>query len=85
MNTECKTAPFQRLKPYPEYPSYRITWDAHLKAYEVYAQKYGYSQSAETIAERGGFADGELDMFYPNWKEFIVTNKQELLNYGKKK
>ena len=50
----------------------RIIWEAHLKAYKEYANQYGYSQSAETIAERGGFGASELDEFYPDWKRYIV-------------
>ncbi len=49
-----------------------IKWEAHLKAYEKYAETYGRSQSAERIAERGGFGDTELDEFYPEWRNFIV-------------
>jgi hypothetical protein len=37
-----------------------ISWAEHLEAYEVYAAKYGRSQSAERIAERGGFGHAEF-------------------------
>lgn len=50
-----------------------ITREAHLKAWEGYAERYGYSfQSAETLAERGGFSAEELDEFYPDWKKHII-------------
>ena len=39
-----------------------ISWDEHLSAYAVYASKYGTSQSAERIAERGGFGFEEFVM-----------------------
>ena len=40
-----------------------ITWEEHLEAYAGYAAKYGTSQSAETLAARGGFGYRELQAF----------------------
>jgi hypothetical protein len=37
-----------------------ITWSEHLEAYADYAKRYGTSQSAERLAERGGFGYREL-------------------------
>lgn len=37
-----------------------IAWSEHLEAWEAYARRYGREQSAERIAERGGFGLGEL-------------------------
>jgi hypothetical protein len=37
-----------------------IAWAEHLEAFESYAARYGRSQSAERIAERGGFGYLEL-------------------------
>ncbi len=37
-----------------------IAWAEHLLAYAAYAARYGRSQSAERLAERGGFGYGEL-------------------------
>jgi len=37
-----------------------ITWAEHLDAYAPYAKRYGRDQSAERIAERGGFGYREL-------------------------
>lgn len=37
-----------------------ISWAEHLKAYEGYAARFGTSQSAETLAARGGFGYYEL-------------------------
>lgn len=67
-----KTAPFQKSDYNAYYPSCKITWDAHLEAYKAYSHRYGTSQSAERIAERGGFGDNELDEFYPEWRNYIV-------------
>jgi hypothetical protein len=49
-----------------------ITWEAHLKAWEGYCEEYGPIQSAEIVADRGGFGASELDEFYPEWKNYIV-------------
>lgn len=37
-----------------------ITWEEHLAAYAGYSGMYGTSQSAERLAERGGFGYREL-------------------------
>lgn len=66
---EIKTAPFQG---YNGGCAGHITWEAHLKAYKEYAKQYGYSQSPERLAERGGFEASELDEFYPDWKKYII-------------
>ena len=39
-----------------------ITWEEHLRAWNGYAARYP-QQSAERVAERGGFSYGELVMF----------------------
>lgn len=49
-----------------------ITWEAHLKAYDSYAKKYGRDQSPERISTRGGFGEKELDIFYPEWRNYII-------------
>lgn len=38
-----------------------ITWAEHLEVYERYAAKYGCGQSAERLAERGGFGYKEAE------------------------
>lgn len=58
-----KRAPVQR------YHGKTIPWRVHGLAWEAYAKKYGSSQSAERIAERGGFGVGEMDEFLPGWRE----------------
>lgn len=40
-----------------------IAWEEHLEAYAEYAGRFGNSQSAERIAQRGGFGYGELIEF----------------------
>jgi len=52
-----RTAPIQgdRTAQGKKDPDGTITWKEHLLVHEKYAKKYGTSQSAERIAERGGF------------------------------
>lgn len=40
-----------------------ISWLEHLLVWSGYAARYGQNQSAERMAERGGFCYGELEMF----------------------
>jgi hypothetical protein len=41
-------------------PNGSIAWEEHLQAHQQYCAWYGSSQSAERIAERGGFGVFEL-------------------------
>lgn len=41
-------------------PPGSIDWAVHLRAFETYVRCYGRSQSAEVLAARGGFGQGEL-------------------------
>ena len=52
-------------------PAGKIPFVVHLRAYGVYSEMFGKSQTAERLAERGGFAPGELDVFYPEWRKYI--------------
>ena len=40
-----------------------IAWAEHLEAYAGYSKRYGTDQSAERLAERGGFGMEELRTF----------------------
>ncbi len=44
----------------PDHPAGTISWDEHKKAWDAYAKQYGNGQSAERMAERGGFAWYEI-------------------------
>ena len=44
-------------------PAGTIAWDEHVEAWEVYDAKYHSGQSAERIAERGGFCHEEVVEF----------------------
>lgn len=52
-----RRAPVQRDKGMP--PG-SVLWSEHTEAWNVYAKKYGYDQTAERIAERGGFGYSEM-------------------------
>jgi hypothetical protein len=64
-----KSVPYQITKPYGRG---LITYEAHLRAYAIYSAIYGTSQSADRLAERGGFGEEELSIFYPEWRNHIV-------------
>jgi len=64
-----KSVPFQ--KKYLHRGVY-ITFEAHLRAYAIYSAIFGDQQTAERLAERGGFVEDELDLFYPEWRNHIV-------------
>ena len=67
-----RTFPVQRsynkdVEPHPN----RIPWSVADKAYSVYRARYPGSaadQSLERLAQRGGFAPEEMDMFVPEWR-----------------
>ena len=48
----------QRSPGPPAKPAGTIAWWEHLEAWEVYGRKY--NQSAEVVAQRGGFGRNEL-------------------------
>lgn len=37
-----------------------VSWAEHVEAWEAYAKRYGRDQSAERLAERGGFGYAEI-------------------------
>lgn len=61
---DARRAPVQaehnRMVPFP---AGTIAWMEHVEAWEEYARRFGRSQSAERMAERGGFAMSELCSF----------------------
>ncbi|WP_435018435.1 hypothetical protein TA3x_000409 [Tundrisphaera sp. TA3] len=50
-------------------PRTMIPWEVAEKAYAVYCKHGGSGQSIKGVAERGGFYEGEMDKFYPAWRE----------------
>lgn len=59
-----RTAPVQGF-------SAGIPWSLHLRAWDGYSAKWGRGQTAERLAERGGFHTGELDEFVPGWRQEV--------------
>lgn len=54
-----------KVKPGP----LSVPWSVAEKAFATYAARYGTDQSVERLAERAGFSWGEMDLFYPEWRE----------------
>ncbi len=55
---------------HPRRPAGSVPWSVGVAAWERYAARYGRGQSAERIAERGGFGFGEMHLFLgPSWVE----------------
>ena len=65
----------KRPVPFQE-PNYQkgghISYDAHLRAYVIYSAIFGDGQSADRMAKRGGFESRDLDVFYPEWRNYII-------------
>lgn len=57
-----RRAPVQRSEAYKRGPG-TISWEEHLLAWSAYDARYRSDQSAERLAERGGFSYGELVEF----------------------
>lgn len=63
-----------------------IPWVEAIKAFAVYRELYGREQSLVTIYQRGGFSAEEMDMFHPDWRQYIMKSgapaglKKEELN-----
>lgn len=54
-----RRAPMQGEHGKNKRPGGTIAWSEHMKIYEAYAKRYGRDQSAERLAERGGFGWNE--------------------------
>lgn len=48
---------------WPSKPAGTVSWAEHCLAWESYANRYGHQQTAERMAERGGFSYAELVLF----------------------
>lgn len=51
-----------------------VPWSVAEKAFSIYAGRHGASQSIDRIAQRGGFGAGEMDDYYPPWREETSEN-----------
>lgn len=55
-----------------------IAWAEHLEAFDGYAARFGRGQSAERIAERGGFSHDELCKFLGRAPTTFVPKSHDL-------
>lgn len=62
----------ERRAPVQGYHGNTIPWEVHGLAWEAYAKEYGRKQSAERIAERGGFGTCEMDTLLPDWRKRVA-------------
>ena len=60
---EGPVAPCERRAPVQGTRPGSISWEEHLEVWDAYAKRYGTKQSAERIAERGGFGYLEIELF----------------------
>lgn len=70
-----KLFPVMPSKKHTAHPL-RIPWSVAEKAYSTYSKQYGNGQSLERLAERGGFSEGEMDEFHPQWRAEVSELEQ---------
>jgi hypothetical protein len=49
-----------------------VPWHIGVEAWQSYATRYK-GQSAERIAERGGFGESEMDVYRPGWRAYASS------------
>lgn len=59
----------------PEHHSGTIAWEEHLAAWDGYAKDGHGSQSAERVAERGGFGMGELKRYLGRYPATFIADE----------
>lgn len=59
-------------RPQDRKPGGTVPWSVGVEAWVVYDKRWRSGQSAERIAERGGFGYEEMDAFRPGWRESFV-------------
>lgn len=75
--SDARRAPVQASRGADAGPAGSISWAEHVEVWQVYAQKHGTHQSAERIAERGGFGYGEIVLFTGHPPRTFEPVKQE--------
>jgi hypothetical protein len=68
--SDCRPFPLQADRGL-ENPIRTIPWHIAEKAYADYSRKFGTDQTLKHLGERGGFGNGEMDMFLPGWRDMI--------------
>lgn len=69
IRAEMPEFPLQSDRPPVKPGPTSVPWSVADRAWATYSAKYGRSQSVERLAQRAGFSWGEMDMFYPEWRE----------------
>ncbi len=72
----------ERRAPVQGYHGGTIPWRVHGLAWEAYAKQYGNRQTAERLAERGGFGVKEMDMFLPGWRDMAEGSPAQAVDLG---
>ena len=62
----------EKRAPVQGYHARNIPWEVHGLAWEAYAKKCGRGQSAEQLANRGGFGIREMDEYLPDWRKRVA-------------
>lgn len=70
--------PYRKIPPMADCQYARITWEEHMKIYSHYMD----SQSAERIADRGGFGIMEAMKYY-GWDNPIVEFSRDRVKWQK--
>lgn len=71
MSTLVRVAPVQG--EYKKRPAGTVPWEIHEQAWENYAARLGKNQTAERIAERGGFGYREMQCLLAGHDAFGCT------------
>jgi hypothetical protein len=58
-----------------------VPWHVADRAWRAYDEKYRCGQTAERLAERGGFSVVELDEYYPGWRDAAGATSCEVLDH----
>jgi hypothetical protein len=66
---EMPEFPLQSDRPPVKPGPTSVPWSVADRAWAAYGAQYGRSQSVERLAQRAGFSWGEMDMFYPGWRD----------------
>ncbi len=58
-----------------------VPWAIYYEAWQAYDLEWKSGQTAERLAQRGGFHPSEMDGFRPDWREFLRPHDPEKDQY----
>ena len=58
-----------------------VPWYIADRAWRAYDAEYRCGQTAERLSQRGGFSEGELNTYYPEWRTAAAATATELLDH----